>query len=420
VLELANAWIRRPGFPVVSLSREGARVRLSQRRFLSEPGAAEAGEWPVPMVLRFADDAGVREQRILLRGAVSEATLDAVGAVRWVYGNGGSTGFYRVDHADADRAALARHLPDLRPEERIGLLGDEWALFRSGVRGAEAFLDLLAAFAGEEDRAVLDELVGRLGAIAHRLPGEEAGARFRSFAAGLFQPMAEKVGLDGAPGEDGEGRLRRAALARGVALVGRDPAASAALASRLDRFVQGDRAALEPNLHEVAVAVAARDGNEARFSELRRLARDEKDPALQRRYRMAPALFESPAIAAEAARIPFGDEVPLQDLAGFTAALAGNRVAAPVFWRLLRENWDALSARLGDAPLMLRRVVEGLGALTTREQLEEARAFFAGRDVPAARQAIAQTLERLGQDVALWERAGPATAAWLARRGARR
>jgi hypothetical protein len=37
--------------------------------------------------------------------------------------------------------------------------------------------------------------------------------------------------------------------------------------------------------------------------------------------------------------------------------------------------------------------------------------------VPAARQAIAQTLERMSQDVALWERAQPSVRIWLAARG---
>jgi puromycin-sensitive aminopeptidase len=57
-----------------------------------------------------------------------------------------------------------------------------------------------------------------------------------------------------------------------------------------------------------------------------------------------------------------------------------------------------------------------MGAFTTRSALDEARAFFDGREVPAARQAIAQTLERLWQDVDLWERIGPAVGAWLAAR----
>ena len=48
------------------------------------------------MVLRFQDDRGVREQRLLLRGATSEVELEAEGKVRWLCANGGASGFYRV------------------------------------------------------------------------------------------------------------------------------------------------------------------------------------------------------------------------------------------------------------------------------------------------------------------------------------
>jgi puromycin-sensitive aminopeptidase len=65
--------------------------------------------------------------------------------------------------------------------------------------------------------------------------------------------------------------------------------------------------------------------------------------------------------------------------------------------------------------MLLRRVVEAVGALVERRHLEEAEAFLGAHPVPEARQAIAQTLERLGQDVELRERASPAIARWLAR-----
>ena len=420
VRELASTWIHQHGFPLVGLSRDGATIRLTQRRFLSEAGARAEGTWPVPVVLRYADGRGLQEQRLLLREASAEVVLDAVGTVRWVFGNAGSTGFYRVDHAAPDCAALSLHLAELRPEERIALLADEWALLRAGERAPEPFLELVAAFWGEQDRAVLDELVGRLGMVEHRLLDPGARARFRGFAASLLRPALDRVGLDAVAGDDGEARLRRAALARGLAVVARDPEASAALVARLDRFLGGDRGVLEPNLHEAAVAVAARDGDEARFAAFRRLAREEKDPALLRRYRMGVALFEAPGLVRQSIEVPFGDEVPLQDLASFAGALLGNRAAAAPFWERLRERWGAFQARLGDAPLMLRRVVEGMGSFTTRRELEEARAFFATHEVPSARQAISQTLERLSQDVELWERIGPAVGAWLAAREERR
>jgi len=416
VLELANAWIRQPGYPLVSVSGQGPRLRVSQRRFLADPGAAGAGTWPVPLVVRYADGEGVHEERVLLRSDAAEHPLPVRGEVRWLFANAGVTGFYRVDHGAAGVRALSGHLAELRPAERAALLSDEWALLRAESRAPEPFLDLVAALGGEADRAVLDELVSRLAAVEHRLPGAQGRERFRRFAAGLLRPSLAALGWEARGGEGDEERLRRAALVRGMAVVARDPEATGEVIGRLDRYLGGDRGAVEPNLHDAAVAAAARAGDERRFEQLRRLFREEKDPAYKRRYLLGLTLFEAQTLVRRAQEMAFGEEVPLQDLASFAGGLLGNRAAADGFFGLLRDRWAGLEARLAEAPLMLRRIVEGMGSLTERRQLEEAEAFFAAHPVPAARQGIAQTLERLRLDVSLWERIGPRVEAWLARR----
>ena len=63
--------------------------------------------------------------------------------------------------------------------------------------------------------------------------------------------------------------------------------------------------------------------------------------------------------------------------------------------------------------MLLRRVVEALGNLRERRHLDEARAFLSANPVPEAQQAVAQTLERLAQDVALRERLAPEVSVWL-------
>jgi puromycin-sensitive aminopeptidase len=417
VVELANAWIRQPGHPLVEARREGRTLRVAQRRFYSEPGAAPGAEtWPVPLVVRYEDAEGVKEVRQLLRSAAGEVALPGAGEVAWACANAGSAGFYRVAYAEADAAALAGSLPRLAPAERIGLLADGWALVRAGLRDVGGFLELAAAFGAEDDHAVLDELVGRLAAIENRLLDLDVRARFQDFVAGLLGPAQRRAGLDPAAGEGDRDRLRRAALVRGVGVVAREAPLVAEASGRLDRFLAGDAAALEANLHDAAVIMAARSGGPERFEALRARFKVEPDPAFQRRYLVGLALFEHPDLWRRAVDVAFGDEVPLQDSASFVAALLGNRAARDAAWGAVRQRWDALVARLGGAPMLLRRVVEAVAQLPERRHLDEASAFFAAHPVPSARQAIAQTLERMRQEVALWERAEGSVGAWLQRR----
>ncbi|MFP2912437.1 M1 family metallopeptidase, partial [Pyxidicoccus sp. 3LFB2] len=186
VEELATAWVGQSGFPMVSARLDGRTLRLSQRRFYSEPGVQSGEKWPVPMVLRYEDGTGVREQRVLLRDAQASVTLEGSGEVKWLTANAGSTGFYRVSYDKPALEKLATHMKALAPSERISLLADQWALVRSGQASIGDLLELAARFGDEEDDSVLDELVGRLAYIESRLVDGEDQERFRRWVGRLL------------------------------------------------------------------------------------------------------------------------------------------------------------------------------------------------------------------------------------------
>jgi puromycin-sensitive aminopeptidase len=181
----------------------------------------------------------------------------------------------------------------------------------------------------------------------------------------------------------------------------------------VDRYLAGDAGALEANLQDAAVAMVARGGDASRFDAFRARYEQEQDPAFKRRYLIAAAQFEAPELAARAQQMIFGDAVPLQDLASFAASLLANRTARDDYWNALRSRWREVEEKLGGAPMLLRRIVEAIGQLPERRHVLEAEAHFTQQELPQAKMAIAQTLERMRQDAALWEKAGPDIADWL-------
>jgi len=78
----------------------------------------------------------------------------------------------------------------------------------------------------------------------------------------------------------------------------------------------------------------------------------------------------------------------------------------------MQQRWAEVHKK-ADSPMLLRRLVEALGALPERRHLKEVEAFLAAHPIEGARQAIAQTLERLRMDVALRERLLPEVGAFL-------
>ncbi|RKH00326.1 M1 family peptidase [Corallococcus sp. CA053C] len=416
VSELATAWIGQSGFPLVSVKVEGRDVALTQRRFYSEPGVKSPETWPVPMVLRYEDGTGVREQRVLFRDSQVTVKLEGSGEVKWLCANGGSTGFYRVAYEKVALDKLAANLGTLAPSERISLLADTWALVRTAQAPVADLLDLAGRFGDEEDEAVLDELVGRLAYIESRLTEGEDQERFRRWVESLLGGGLKKLGWQSAKGEPDRVRLRRAALVRAVGGLARSPETLAEARPLVARMLQGDNTALDANLLDTAVGMVARAGDAALFDELLQRMPKEPDPATQRRYLMALTSFEDGKLTDRAQGLLFSETVKTQDVASFATGLLGNRTGRDAWWEQLQKRWKELVARTGAAPMLLRRVVEGMGLLRTREHLEQVKALLQANPVPEAQQATAQTLERLAQDVALRERVAPEVAAWLKRR----
>ena len=415
ILDLANGWIRQTGYPVVDLALDGDQaITLRQRRFFAEPGAG-AGQpsprWLVPVVLRFRDAAGVKEQRVLLGEESARVSLAAEGAVAWIIGNAEARGFYRVAYDDRTLARLLPAVAELRPAERVALISDQWARVRADLAPVERFLDLVASLADEEDHVVLDEIVGRLSLIEHRFLDDRD--RFGLFVAKLYGARAAKLGWTSATGEDDEIRLRRAVLLRALVVLARDPAA---IAEAERRFPPASgQPSVDPNLLDVVVTAAARGADDGRFEELRARARTETDPAAKRRYLHALARVEHPPLAARAVALALSDEVPMQDFSSYFAVLLGNRATREAAFALLRDRWTETRAK-ADSPMILRRLVEALGTLPERRHVDEVRAFLDAHPIDGARQAIAQTLERMRMDADLRDRILSRVGAWLAAR----
>ena len=421
IVEMANGWIQQVGYPLITVSRApaaadgGTVVTLSQQRFFADPDAREDAaptRWLVPAVLRFRDGRGVQEQAVLLREGQQAVRLQAQGPVTWCLGNAHARGFYRTGYDAGLRQQLAAAFAELEPAERMGLISDQWAQVRAQAAPIDAFLDLVAAVRDESDHFVLDELVNRLSVIEHRHLDEGDRPRFQAFVAGLFSAAADRLGWHGSDGdaEDDESRLRRATLLRATVLLARVPEA---IQQAEQRFVNPN--GVDPNLLDVVVTAAARTADAARFEDLRSRSQTESDPAAKRRYLHALGRVEDLTLTARAVELALAPDVPMQDFTSYLNVLLGNPVTRDQALALIVDRWDAVRAK-ADSPMLLRRLVEALGVLPSRPHLDVVERFITLHPIESAKQATAQTLERMRMDVTLRERLMPQVAAWLRRR----
>jgi len=417
IQQLANGWIKQVGYPIVEVKENDGWAVVRQSRFFSDPAAVEKGAqttWMVPMVLRFSDRLGVRTMSVLVTEDSQRIELQRPGGgpIGWIVANVDATGFYRVQYEQELLRRLIAQLPDLSTSERMALVSDQWALVRSGRADLTPFLALMKGQNKEEDHVVLDEVVSRLSWLEHRALLDDDRPMFHTFVTRIFASQGGDLGWFPREGETDERKLQRAAVLRALALVARDPH-TLEMVDDLFRAALGTHAhPVDPNLLDVVMTAAARGADQARFDLLRSRAQSEVDPAARRRYLLALAMVERKDLVQQAVELALTDAVQMQDFASYLGVLLGNREAREAAFKLIRERWEDVRKK-ADSPMLLRRLVEALGSLPERRHLTAVEQFLSANPIEGAKQAIAQTLERMRMDVALRERLGIELKTWL-------
>ena len=415
---IAQAWIAQPGFPLVTVAPApgGRGLRVRQERFFADPrvpAARRRGRWPVPLVVKWADGGGPSTGRFLVDKPSQALTLPATDRPAWYYANVDAGGFYRTRHDDDTVTALVGQLDRaLTAVERHAFASDQWALVRSARSPIERFLDVADALGDETDHDVLDGLSGPLGLVEEQVvpPGGDMQADFRAWIAGRFLPQLGRLGWDASPGEHELTRLRRAALVRLVGGVAEEPGVLAEARRRVDAYL-ADRRALEPNLTDAVVSLAARVGDEALYERYRAAVAAAETPQERRRFLLNLPSFRTKETLKRTLAAVLTPDIPTQDVAFVLIRLLGNPFARIDAWRFIQKRWSAIRRRV--PPLMLSRLVDATPALREPRHAREVQSFFRKHPLPEAERALKQALEVFRLNDELRRREAKGVGRWL-------
>ncbi|TMD52179.1 MAG: M1 family metallopeptidase [Chloroflexi bacterium] len=408
VTAIANAWIKEPGHPLVHIAAKqtgGAlELELTQERYFSDAKAKPTGQvWPVPVVLKYGTDSGIREQRFVLRR--ERETLRLEGA-RWFFPNGGGRGFYRFRFASAFEGDLLDHgIAHLSAEERLALLDDLWSLVRHGKATLATFLRRVEKLRGEQDRAVLASIADALTWLANYAVRDATERPFARLIEDLFRPILDGGGWRPAEGEDSDVREKRT---RAIGMLGLHARADdvRAEAQRLVRAHLADEERLHPDVAGTVVAVAATIGDDRLWE--RYVARMQQaqatDAQEETRFRQGLVFFEDPQLARRTADAIFSPLIRVQDRGIMLIPMLQYRRTRPVAWTVLKQHWDTDVANPDVAPLLKQAMVNAVSQLAQRGLADEAAAFLEKKKTPDVAETVAQSLERLRVNAAAAER----------------
>jgi tricorn protease interacting factor F2/3 len=365
VKAIMTEWIRRPGYPILSVKAEGKKIKIRQERFLLN-GKAELSDWPVPLTFKINGE----EQKLLMKR--SEESLDVPDGFDSLKLNVEQTGFYRV-YYDGLYDKVWRS--EMSPVDRYGIVSDAYAFTVQGKMDFAQYLALVDRYMNEQDYLPALEVSDQLSslyAITSRIADTS-----RKFHRTQLKILAKK--------KDENSVVLRGSIASKLALVDKEYAKD--LASRFNQYESA-----EPDMKQAMVIAHARASED--FDGLFRNYRNRPSEEEKSRFLIGLTSFSKPALNSRALELASSGEIKKQHVATLLSSAARHVDGRRVAWDWIAKNFE-----------WLRTIYEGTGTLSRLftyalpilglDRAEEVAKFFDQHKAPETTKGVEAGLEKL-------------------------
>jgi aminopeptidase N len=415
--QIMPTFVKQAGVPIINVklqcSGASTAVTLDQRRYYFDRVKFQEPNdqlWQVPLCMK--SSTGAQKCELLTQ---RQATFMLPGCATWVLTNAGATGYYRDGYEPEAVRALAKDAETkLSPAERITLQADIWASIRVGREPVGDYLAFAQGLENDRNRAVLQDVLGRLGYIGQYLLTDSDRDTFRAWLRGYLTPMLKDVGWEPKPGESDEQRTLRARLFNTLGYDARDPEVLAQARKIADKALD-DPASVDRQLAGGAINLAALDGDAAFYDRVMAALKNTKSQEDYYNYFYALAQFQDPKLQQRTLNFAISSDVRSQDALGLITSMMGNPEGEKPAWDFILTHWDAVQKAGG--PFASGQVVASTGAFCDAHMRDQVVEFFAAHKIEAAERTYRQSIERINNCVDLRSQQEPQLAAWLGQHG---
>jgi tricorn protease interacting factor F2/3 len=365
VKAIMTEWIRRPGYPILSVKAEGKKMKIRQERFLLN-GKAEPSDWPVPLTLKING----KEQKLLMER--SEESLDVPDGFDSLKLNVEQTGFYRV-YYDGLYDKVWRS--EMSPVDRYGIVSDAYAFTVEGRMDFAQYLALVDRYMNEQDYLPAFEVSDQLSslyAITSRIAETS-----RMFHRTQLKILAKK--------KDENSVVLQGSIASRLALV--DKEYTKDLGSRFNQYETA-----EPDMKQAMVIAHARASED--FDGLFHDYRNRPSEEEKSRFLIGLTSFSKPALNSRALELASSGQIKKQHVVTLLSSAARHADGRRVAWDWIAKNFE-----------WLRTIYEGTGTLSRLftyalpilglDRAEEVAKFFDQHKAPETTKGVEAGLEKL-------------------------
>ncbi|PKY03975.1 putative aminopeptidase [Aspergillus campestris IBT 28561] len=419
VTSFMDPWIRKIGFPVVTVAEEPGQISVRQNRFLSTGDAKPEEDettWWIPLGVKSGQTLETVESRAL---TTKIDTVQGVGQDSFYKINKDLSGFYRTNYPADRLAKLGKSLDLLSTEDKIGLIGDAAALAVSGEGTSAALLVLLEGFKTERDYLVWSQISSSASNLRSVFSqNETVTAGLKKFTRELASPAADKLGWEFQANEDYlTVQLRK--LLIGMAGVAGHEGIVAEAKRRFDLWATGkDKSALHANLRSAIFGIAISEGGHEEYNAVKE--EYSKTTSIDGKEICLAALgrTKKPELVNDYLNFVFSDKVAVQDVHNGAASLAANSKVRGLLWEYIKNNWSAVETRLSANNVVFERFVRmGLSKFADHSIADDIASFFQNKDTSAYDRALVIVSDSIRTNARYKERDEKLVLEWLAAHG---
>ncbi|MFC5862941.1 M1 family metallopeptidase [Acidicapsa dinghuensis] len=387
--KIMDSLVSQPGVPLLTFgAASGSSVPVRQSRFFLDPTVktSTAQAWTLPVCFK----AGENEHCEVLTPSESSLKTPSNGLL---YADATGRGYFRSLYStEAQHDLVAKMEASLTPEERIAVLGDQWAAVHAGRAPIASYLEAVSAVHDDASAEVIERAAGALDTIDTQIAATpEERTKFSAWVRGQFAPAWKALGAPQADDSAGKRELRAALLGIAAGL-GDDPEAIAEAKSIATRSL-ADPGSVDPTLANTALFAAARNGDSALFDQLVKLSTDSESAQVRANALRALERFRDPDLERRALDFAVSGKVRNQDAAGFISVELVRRDTQDLAWQYIQDNWSKVSAQF--TTFAGAELVGAAGGFCSAQRSDEVTKFFATHKVAASARALARAKDHI-------------------------
>jgi aminopeptidase N/puromycin-sensitive aminopeptidase len=407
--KIMEGFVSQPGVPLLTFAAPfGGKVGVSQKRFyLSRLVKDEKGQtWTIPVCFT----AGAGAARCELLQPEKEQTVSAPKSP-FLFANAGAHGYYRTQYTEADYKKLVAAVETkLTAPERVYMLGNQWALMRSGDGNVAQYLDLVAAISKDTNSAVISDALQSVGSVRGRIADTpEEREQLEAWVRRTFRPLYDEVKTPSASDTPDRKELR--ATLFGALGYAKDPEIVAEAKVLANQYLD-QTATVDPTLAQSAVGVAVDNGDTAFYDKLQKLAETAPDPSIGTRSLYLLAQFKDPALQKRTLEYAVSGKVKNQDSSFLIFIELQIPESRELAWEFVQQNWDKVQAQLTTATG--GGLVGSTGSFCDVKHRDEVTAFFASHKVAASDRSLPRAINAINDCIDLRGAQNPSLKEWLA------